>query len=633
MSVAAMAACTGRQDKMVDTALDLAATNRAEIERVLSCYAPGSDTAGIARSLVAAMPGLSATTGAGMDSIEAMYRQLPVNGSWGFDSARTARGRMFAAMPLTTEPDLRSITAKYLIDNIDDAYSLWRSRKWNADLPPELFCEMLLPYRIGNEPVTSWRGAYRRWLADIEDSIAPLTNAVDAARIVSARIGSCPYNDRLSTPHRSALALLDYPVGYCREDCDRTAYAMRALGIPVAVDMMLASPENGAAHMWNVVYDNDAGHTRMFDNRRYLPTRDSIHNDLRRKGKVYRLTFAPTFGRLQKYQGAKSAPPALLNPRLADVTAQYFGHNTAEVAVDPGVGEVYLGIYTPGGFKAVDIAERRGDKAVFTDIEPCLIFFPVTNRGASFEACGPPFMLAEHGRVHTFGAQSGVTERVRLTRKFPLRFIHKERLASIVGVQVQSAPTAAGPWRTIHVVERPAWSNYYPVPLATPLTDRYIRLYQSGEGSALLSELIAARDSLGLHTMPLTIAGTTDAKRRYATLADRNILTAGALMPRAEDLVYHNPGGAVPHLFIVPANDDNFVMPAQTYALYYFADNEWRHIATKTSNGFDIEFDAPAGAVLLLRNLSKGREEQIFVWSGNRQLFNIDLPAPALIAH
>lgn len=609
----------------VDAVLDAAGDNRAEIEQVIARY-EDTDTAEAARWLVGAMLGRNGRVGAGMDSLETIYAQLPNGATWQLDSAQLARGRNFANLPLEKVSDAAAIPADYLISNLRDAYRLRDSRKWNAQLSDEQFCELLLPYRIGDEPLSDWRRAYRRWLAPVEDSIALIDNAVDAARIVSRFIGSCPYNDQLSTPHRSAIALLEHPVGYCREDCDRTVYAMRAAGIPVAVDMMLVSPENGGGHQWNVVYDNEAGIMRMFDNLRYPPTRDRIHNDWRRKGKVYRFVSEPQTGRLDIRKSAPHAPAGLTNPWLRDVTAEYFGHNEAEIKVDAPSGEVYLGLFTPSGYKPIDIARVSGGKAMFKNIEPELIYFPIEWRSGGFTPCGMPFLLSTDGGIRIFEADTSVVSCARLTRKYPLRFMNRERLASVVGLHVQSSSSAAGPWRDIHVIERPATGNYHRIPLEQPVGDRYIRLFKEGATGANISELIASDDSLALHTRPLEIAGNAEARLRYRTLADGNIMTGTLLAAGAEDLVFR-VGGAEPvtNLFVVPGNDDNFVVPGQDYELFYYTAEGWKSLGRKVSQGFDVEFEVPENAVLLLRNHTKGVEEQVFVMGGGRQLFSTDL--------
>lgn len=600
-----------------------AGSNSAELQSVIDSY--DGNIKDVAEYTVGAIWGHRGRTGPGIDSLENLYRELPGAYVWLFDPSQLIRGKRFAAMPLSESKDSEVLTADYLKNNIDDACWLWENRLWNQDLPREIFCEMILPYRIADEPLTEWRSSYREWLREIEDTVARCASSVIAARIIASHIGSAHYNDQLSTPHRSALSLLNTPIGYCREDCDRTVYAMRAMGIPVSIDLILVSPENGASHSWTVVWDNIDRMTRMFDNGAYLPTRDSIHYDHRRKGKIYRQTFAPDFDRIRRFRSAKNPPAALLNPWLKDVTAEYFGHNKATVEILPDKAvlikndAVYLGVFAGRRFQPIDIAELNGYNAVFTDIEPNLIYAPITADGI---VCGYPFLLDDSNQVRYLKGDNQIMDHVRLTRKFPLRFLHRERLASIVGLQVQSGPTAYGPWQEIETIRSSPDHSYRRIKINKPLQHRYIRLFKPSGTNALVDRILACRDTLGTDTLPLSVIGDAD---RYNRLLKTGY--TAALEPGAADCIVHiDSEEPVTSLFILPPNDDNFVVPSQKYELLYFAGSEgWKSLGRKVSTGFSIEFEAPHGALLWLRNLTKGKEEQIFVYRDSCQLFNIDL--------
>lgn len=628
VATAAVACSTvNREKELVEEAMRQAGDNAGELQAVLDRY-DDDGRSEAARYLIGATICLHSTTGPGVDSVDVLYGEMPVVYYHVCDSAQLARAKRYEQMPLKSTPDAETLKAEYLAANLEDAWEQYKSRKWNRGLPLEAFCEYILPYRVGDEKLTEWRKPYREWLAPLADTLLTIGNSVDAARLVSEFIKTPPYNDEISIPHRSALSLLETPYGYCRDDCDRTLYAMRSVGIPVAVDIMPVSPENGASHQWNVVWDNDDSRMRMFDNEKLLPTRDSIHYDQRRRGKVYRCTFAPELDRLARYRKAKNPPASLLGLRLKDVTAEYFGHNSASVELfGDEIDDVYLGIFTPKGIVPADIADVDGSKAVFTDIEPNLIYFPITGAGGGYTVCGYPFMVSRSGTVHTFVPDGSRTEAMTLTRKYCFRFKYKERMELVVGTRVQSAPTAKGPWSDLHTVTEPPATNYYPIPLPHPLKDRYLRIFKPAGTGPNIAEVVASSDSLGLRPYPLSIAGDEENRRLFGKITDGDILTLSSLPEGTEDCIIRiDSTDELRHLFLVPHNDDNFVVPAQEYELLYFAGPEgWKSAGRRMSTGFSIDFEVPKGAVLWLRNLTKGREEQIFIWHDGRQLFNIDL--------
>ncbi|MCD8165904.1 MAG: LamG domain-containing protein [Bacteroides sp.] len=57
-------------------------------------------------------------------------------------------------------PDLNTLSADFLIENIEQAFEAWKS-PFAKELSFEDFCEYLLPYRVRYEQLTSWRSWYK----------------------------------------------------------------------------------------------------------------------------------------------------------------------------------------------------------------------------------------------------------------------------------------------------------------------------------------------------------------------------------------------------------------------------------------------------------------------------------------
>lgn len=630
--MAMMAGCREHNNSYLELVFEEAQDNRSELEIFLAHY--HDDRHRAAEYSIEAMLGLTTKSGAGIDSLERLYRILPKRRSYQFAGTDLESAERFASMPLNTRKVAEVVNSEYLSDNLDDAWKQWKQSQWADKLTVDEFCEYILPYKIGDEPLSSWRRPYRQWLSSLNDSITKADNPVDAARIVSEFIKMTPYNAQVSTPHRSALKLLETPIGYCREDCDRTTYAMRAIGIPVVTDMMIVSPDNTVPHQWNAVYDTDDHFFRLFDNGEFLPTKDSIHNDRRRKGKVYRQTFRLDLERLKKFDGVKNVPTSLLNPRMRDVTAEYFGENEAEIKVDaPSEQAVYLGLFGKGGYLPIDIGQRKKDKVIFKNIEPNVIYFPITAAERSFVPCGYPFLLKEDGDVHFFKPE--LTQvRTWLERKYP-RGIHTDkRLASLCGLVIQNGFTPSGPWKDIAEIAEVPHNSFARIALKNPISGPYLRVVNPRGTYAEIAEIIVSEDDKALNTIPVSVflqdVATDDESEirfeYYKKMTDNNVVTWGRLSSDDTDMIIkiHNPKLAN-NLFLVAHNDDNFVLPGQEYELLYFERSGWKSLGRKISDDFSIEFDAPENAVLLLKNHTKGKEEQIFIFRGGKQLFNADI--------
>jgi hypothetical protein len=618
------------RQQLLDYALEHAAANKSEIESVLTHY--DDERSDVAAYLVSSMISQQTKYGAGIDSIERLYRKLPritpTGRTWALSDSDVELGKSFRMLPLASHNDLKCVKADYLINNIDDAWRSYKKYSWNSDLSIDDFCELILPYRIGDEPLTDWRSAYRAKYSHLSAELENAENSVVAARIISTALGETPYNVQLVTPHRSALNLLEAPLGYCRDDCDRTLYAMRAFGIPVAIDMMLVSPENGGSHQWTVVRDNVDGQFRMFDNKRFLPTRDSLHNDLRCKGKVYRQTFALQLDKVRDENKSNSDLPFLSNPRLKDVTAEYFGHNKAEINADASADEdVFLGLFTINGFRPIDKATRAGNKVTFCDIEPHVIFFPIVRNGSAFRACGYPFLLNDNGDVHVFKPDINAMHNVTLTRKMPLRFIQKERMATLVGAKIQFSNSASGPWHDLYTFNVAPTTSCHRIKLAKPVAGKYIRILPPVNQMPKVAEIYAYADTLFKTAIPLSIVGDNSQRELYSPMIDGDILSWAQCADTISGAIFHvNSLQDINAIALSPLNDDNFVVPDQEYELLYFDGSQWQSLDRKFADDFAIDFRAPDNAVLLLLNHSKGKEVQVFVYQQNVQKFSIDTP-------
>jgi len=75
-----------------------------------------------------------------------------------------------------------------------------------------------------------------------------------------------------------------------------------------------------------------------------------------------------------------------------------------------------------------------------------------------------------------------------------------------------------------------------------------------------------------------------------------------------------------------PRNDDNYVWPGDKYELFYQdGTNGWKSLGVQTATRHELEYLVPDKSLLWLRNRTKGREEQVFIYKGGKQLFNVDL--------
>ena len=159
---------------------------------------------------------------------------------------------------------------------------------------------------------------------------------------------------------------------------------------------------------------------------------------------------------------------------------------------------------------------------------------------------------------------------------------------------------------------------YNEVRLSRPVRYRYVRFVYP-EGAELKAERLTA--SLGGTPIEARTIGK-DLKYSLITYAtNHNIPYVSP--PKGAYWTGLDFGRAVAfdRLTYGLKNDDNFIVPGEEYELLWW-DGRWRSLGRRTATDRQLEYDnVPEGSLLLLRNLTKGKEERIFTYESDRQVF------------
>ena len=423
-------------NRRVEQALALAGNNRQELEKVLEHYKADSLKLQAARFLIGNMPGHGGYEDARIDSMKAVMRASAEANVGGYLDNEWKRKwlREFDYRLLEKQEDVKTVTARLLIDNIDQAFRVWQECPWKDSYTFADFCEWVLPYRIGDEPLECWRQAYYERYKPLMDSLYTGTDpvaAVDTMARYFKKHNVFILTQEYRMPHLGAQFLSEHLIGTCREITDHAVYIFRALGIPIKTDHYWYSPSNQHDHMWNVLKtpEGDIIPFWYMDDRDFAVRRGET--DGRKKGKVYREMYAA--------QEERTTP--LFGPFFHDATADYFGHNSYRVKTAGAEGEsVLLGMFTPRGYVPVDVAPLRWGKARVEDIEPEVIFQPMQVRKNGMQAAvGYPFMATAGGKLHYFKPDPDRRDSVRLLRKYPLRKYIAKYMTAMTGARMEAS--------------------------------------------------------------------------------------------------------------------------------------------------------------------------------------------------
>ena len=615
--------CVTKFDRL-EYALEFAGENRRELEKVLEYYRSDSLKYRAACFLIENMPRWYAYGGWQLDTLEVLIRK---NGKGNLSKDDKARWGGFDYHTLNKVYDSKVITSEFLIGNINMAFQEWEKRPWNKSLSFEDFCDLILPYRIGNERLSNWRSLYNAYYGSLLDSVYTGSDVLLACKCINDELNrqGYKYNTEWNVPHYRADYLFETRIGYCREVSDLIQYAMRSCGIPVAADFMPYSPDYRYSHEWNVVRDT-TGMYIQFGFGRLDPIRGKITDDGRKKGKVYRYCYALQNERevLRNNFGWNIGGAEGLYWK--DVTSEYFGRNQAVVNVfaadKPLVG---LSVFSTNGWQVIgEGVYKSSGKAVFDNIEPSIIYVPISlDRGA--KPVGYPFMLDRDGHVEEFIPDTIKTEKVILKRKMALI----PRVAawgySQIGARIEGDTNVD--FKNPKLIAEIKDTMDYTFQVLEGLCSepvKYIR-YIPPVGFLQLAELKLYEDAELKKEIKIT--PVTDFPN-IERVVDGDILSyvyresQGVIKPLVFAL---DSSRQIKGLYYIARTDDNYVWKGDMYELLYFdGEKGWKSLGVKTAASGQICFDAPGNALLWLRDRTKGREEQVFIYRNDRQWFNSD---------
>lgn len=162
---------------------------------------------------------------------------------------------------------------------------------------------------------------------------------------------------------------------------------------------------------------------------------------------------------------------------------------------------------------------------------------------------------------------------------------------------------------------------------------RYV-IFQSDKKKRIeLAELWCYSDTLGNNKYkPEIIYGIPELddthQKRTNLIKDNNYLSFYLSAVKGETLVFDFKDSVpIKRIDFMPHNDDNFIHKGDIYELFFSNGVEgWISLGKKIADNPFLYYDnIPKNSLLLLRNLTRGKEEQVFFMKEGKQVFAYDL--------
>lgn len=645
--------CNSNKD--LNTSLNKAGTNRAELEKVLLHYSKNhadKEKLAAARFLITNMEDMYYYDGKQLDEyfniFEMLRKQMAKykeNGCMYYPGIKNIDNTLdtlnqlygpFSLNNLEVKYDLNNIKASYLINNIDMAFKVWKEQPWGKDLNFEQFCEYILPYRINNERPDFDRLEIYNQFNSLLDSVRE-TNG-DAVAACSRINDVIRYNRWVWTEHLDFLPnfgaknIIKYRMGVCRECTNMAIYTMRSLGIPVCIDFTPQWPFRSLGHDWNVVLSKE-GKNIVFMGVESNP--GIPHKANHKKAKVYRNTFAKQPQSLAIIKNDLDNIPSFFeNAHFIDVSDEYFDSKDVNISLNKTnkYGDKYAYICVFDNSKWVPIhwgKIKYNNSVTFTKMGREIVYLPVLYNNKSIIPANSPFLLTKDGTIKYLIPDFKKKQQIKLNRKYPVlcSTFHREHM---VGGRFQGANTPDFKDAVdLYVIRNLPGMLFESVTINCNKTFRYLRYLSPKNSNGDISELEFYSINDTVTPLKGEIIGTSgsednDPNKTKEKAMDGDMSTY-FIAPIADyawvglDMGIDNEQ-IIKKIRFLTINDGNNITPGNDYALFYWYDGNWVSAGRQVAKGYELVFDnTPSGALYILHNYTGGKEERIFTYENGKQ--------------
>jgi hypothetical protein len=627
--------------------MEQAGDNRIELEKVLNYYRQSGDEQKrkAAEFLVSYMDYNKFSYEGEIinryDTLFSIYQSLREKGilvgdppvimqTW--DSLGKKYGRINPSQ-LDKKRDYSHLKAEFLINNIEEAFTAWKTSFLYDSCHFDLFCEYILPYRIQHEPVEECRAHYYNEFNSMIDTVTSVKGLV---RLFHEEL----YWNR---QYRASQLLWDYPLelpaskielghrGSCRQLAPWQALVMRACGYPVTVDRAVWANRN-RGHLWNVLILGDG---------KFYPF-DALEDTIRfayKPAKIFRKTYSYDLRPFENLN-VEDVPLSFFCFDEKDVTHEYVQTYNIDIPIQ-FVQKQYrkkkhgiICTFDNNVWKPVYWGEIQSGKIHFKNTASDIAYIAAYYDKGKITPATEPFLMHPDGHIQWCKADTNKRITLHLERKFP-RFARIEDFAW--GLRRTNAEASNNP-KFENCVK---FFSIYDIPFQVsdslvndPHKYRYVRFNSSTLRNAHFAE-VEFYGKKDLDTPEEKLSGKVigyppvdkDDSHPCTYAMDGDLETWFGKPKNEEGWVGLDLGQGkeriITRVRFCPRSDTNFILEGDTYELMYWDQNQWHSMGKKVASQYNfIDYeDVPSETLYLLHNHTRGKEERIFTYKEGKQIW------------
>lgn len=629
----------------LERALEISSNNRTELEKVLNHYAANpADSLKLKAAifLIENMPGhISLVSNIEHYILIDSLNRKNISITELYTISDSIKKYVKTSPPKNTY-DVKTLTSEFLINHINKSVDIWQKSPWYNIEAFDKFCEYVLPYAVSTEKRELWidyyRNKYEHYLIDYlaktpYDSVS-LNLFCDKLNTQLITNGKLILNNKIINKY-PPLMLDNIKVGTCDDYGARTIFIMRSLGMPVCTDFSPQWCGYTATHSWNTLIGEDEQiypfmGFEQTSKQWYIPS--GFHCS-----KVFRKTYSIQKESLAAQNPGGKLPDFFNYPNIIDVTSQYIPTFDVDVTLKQTNKNkqkfAYLCIFKKD-WGVAHWGEIKNKKVNFTNMGANVIYLPAYYEENRLAEAADPFFIDSTGIINILTPHPTKKQTMKLERKYPYSantsmFINRMLNGSFQGSNDPDFNT----YDNLHVITQLPKITFNTVDIKSDKKYRYVR-YLGGKGSftnIAEIEFYASKEDL-IQQKKLTgkVIGTDlDIKidnRGYSKdkAFDNNVLTffnSTFDTPAWVGLDLGKPV-AIEQIRYLPRNDDNNIRIGETYELVYWQNGNWCSLGRKIAdNEILIYENCPVNALFLLHNHTRGKEERIFTYVNDKQIW------------
>lgn len=627
------------EDIMLEQALELAGSNRAELQKVLDHYAGDSLKLEAAKFLIRNMPGhysyvdtaqinkYSLAVAAIVDSLKGKVHINVIR-----DSIDLIAKKM-RIDSLKVMQDCQIISADFLIQNIDTAFYDWQQGQWARHVLFDDFCEWILPYKAEElQPLDNWRSRLKNFHTEKLDELSycdQLRNSPLAAiRILNSNL-SWAIRPSLDPPIHYANIPTDIraklPFGFCTDFVSMSTTILRSHGIPVVWHFTPQWARRSLGHDWNVLLSED-GKNIIFDG---ISGQIGERNGEVIMPKIYRYTYSRNKELEKINNSGESVPKLFRNYFFRDVTKGLIQCSDVTLKIEDTKNKyAYLLVFDNHDWTPVAYGTIKNGKATFKDVGVNVVYLPVIYVDSKMKAIAEPFILCFDGKVKKI-VPSKRKKDMKLYRKYPVKQYCYQLIPRLNDGEFQASNDADfKTYYVAHHIKKGTLSGQYVLVSDTIPPCRYWRYTSENDKSFCnMAEIMFFEKGKKEKRQGVVIGtegswGNRDNNTKEAAF-DGDILTAFDA-PQGRGCWAGLDMGEpvkVDHIIYYGRGDGNAIEIGDEYELRYW-DNGWKSMGRQHAKNVYVKYkNVPQNALYHLKNHTKGTDERIFTIENGKQVW------------